>query len=264
MSDPFDIPRLRRELQTSSFGRTVEYADRLTSTNDWALDLARQGAVEGTVILADEQTAGRGRLGRAWDSAPGVGLWASLILRPPASTAFLPALTLCAACAVAAAIEDVAGVPAGLKWPNDVVIGGRKVAGLLAETKTLAGVEPPIILGIGINVNHDVEGFPPPLRAVATSLRIETGRVIPRQRVLQRLLERFEPLYAQFLQAGLTPFMPALVERSVLITRRVAITDGSRTLTGTAVGLDEVGGLIIETSNQGRVHVHSGTVSLRE
>ena len=150
--DPLDAAILQRLLTTQTFGRTLHILAQTPSTNDQAKTLAAQGAPEGTVVIAEQQTQGRGRHGRTFVSPVGVGIYLSLLLRPSIETTRLPPLTLLVAVAAAEAIADVTSLPVGLKWPNDVEIHGKKVAGILTEAIMRIGQPPAVIIGIGINV----------------------------------------------------------------------------------------------------------------
>jgi BirA family biotin operon repressor/biotin-[acetyl-CoA-carboxylase] ligase len=264
VSDPYDIARLRRDLQTSRFGHPLEYRDRVTSTNDRILDMALRGAPEGTIALTEEQTAGRGRRGHVWYSPPKMGIWSSFLLRPRLPGYHIPALTLCAAHAVAQVIEEVAHTAVWIKWPNDIILEDRKVAGILGESKTMPREGPCVVIGIGINVHHTIEQFPPELQKTATSLRIATGRPVVRQTLFCRLVETFEATYQQYLDRGLAPFLPDLSRRLAWRGHRVEVLDMTQTTIGKVVDVREDGSLMLETDDQGCVAINSGTLRLRD
>jgi len=172
---------------------SIHRFDSLSSTNDLALGL---DAPEGTVIMAAEQTAGKGRLGRKWSSPPGEGLYLTIVLRPPLPPDKMWQMAVVISLAACEAIREVAGLDAKIKWPNDILIGGRKVCGILIEGRqSAAGSQQSVVAGIGINVNN--QGFPPELNA--TSLALELGRPIPIFEVEEALLSRLEFRYEQFL-----------------------------------------------------------------
>ncbi|MDX1548511.1 MAG: biotin--[acetyl-CoA-carboxylase] ligase [Rhodothermales bacterium] len=180
-------------LGTDRFGRWRRGFEVIGSTNTEAMRWAMEGAHEGSLVLAEQQTAGRGRHGRTWQAAAGRNLTFSLVLRPPLAPARLGLLTLAASLAVAESVEAVVvPVPVRIKWPNDVLIEGRKCCGMLLES-SLAGSTPTVVLGIGLNVNQ--EHFAPPLDARATSLRLAAGRPVPRAPLLADLLQRLEHHY---------------------------------------------------------------------
>jgi len=175
------LPRLR-----GRFGRDYTYVERCGSTQR----LLPEDAPEGAVAVANEQTEGRGRLGRPWTAPPGSSILASVALRPDVPTANLAELSVVAGRACAAAIAELSGLAPELKWPNDVLVGGRKVAGILAEAR-----EGRIVLGLGINVSQSREALPPRAQYAATSLLLETGRVVPRAELLAALLDHLEREY---------------------------------------------------------------------
>jgi BirA family transcriptional regulator, biotin operon repressor / biotin---[acetyl-CoA-carboxylase] ligase len=208
-------------------------------------------APEGAIATTDHQTAGRGRLGRRWVEAPGTAVLVSVLLRPPPARQ-APELSLVAAVAAAHAVEAVGGVGAVVKWPNDVVLRDRKVAGILAELRSGA-----VVLGIGINVNQTPEQLPEDTKLAPTSLRLETGREHDRERVLQALLASLEAAYRSWLEGGLAGVLDDLRRRDFLQGRRVTVGDVS----GVAAGIDEAGRLRVRTA-QGIETVTSGEVVL--
>ncbi len=193
---------VQRVLRSPVFGHRIFYYPTIASTNDRALELAAAGEPEGGLVLAEEQTGGRGRRERTWTSRARLGIYASLILRPGTEAPRAPIFTFMAAVSVASALREAGGVDARIKWPNDVLVGRRKIAGILGEVR---GSEPRIrelVVGMGVNVNHVSGDFPPDLRERATSLRIETGRPAGRAPILAFLLEGFERRYGRMLRQG--------------------------------------------------------------
>lgn len=251
---------VRLGLKTARFGQVVHHFDSITSTNDVARDLAERGAPEGTLVVAEEQKSGRGRRGRAWSSPPGVGIWASLILRPSLLPAQAPLITLTAAVAGAEAIRSVTGLPAGIKWPNDLLIGGRKVAGILTEMRAELDQVTYVVLGIGINVN--TPSFPAELEATATSLYREGGRYVSRRLLLQAFLERFEFWYDRLPQEA-EEMRSRWRELSLTLGRRVTVISPNFTVSGLARNIDREGALLLETETGDLVRILSGDVSLR-
>lgn len=184
-------------LKAKVVGRQLHCYDAVGSTNDVAFDLAAQGAQEGTVVLAEEQTAGRGRQGRTWHSPPGVGITMTCILRPPLHPPGFWIVTACASVAVCRAIAAQTGLRPAVKRPNDVLVGGRKVCGILTEARHNT-----VILGIGISVNHQWEDFPEELHDVATSLRIASGQRVDRIELLRKTLEALDAGYDELKKDG--------------------------------------------------------------
>lgn len=221
--------------------RRIEWHARVDSTQRVARELAGAGAPEGTVVVAEAQTAGRGRLGRTWHSPPGTSLYCSVLLRPPLPPARVPQLALVAGLAVAEA-ADALGVRALLKWPNDVLLDGRKVAGILTEMEAELDRVHAVVVGIGVNVNAAAEDFPPYLRERATSLAIATGGRVDRVGFAAAVLDRLEALYRRFLDAGFGALRDGWEGRSALAGRRVTVSGGGEH-TGTVAGVDDDGAL---------------------
>ncbi|MBI4166458.1 MAG: biotin--[acetyl-CoA-carboxylase] ligase [Acidobacteria bacterium] len=191
---------LKLDAGEGRIGHKILHYFRTDSTNSVAMALASKGAEHGTVVVAEEQTAGRGRLGRVWHSEKSAGIYVSVILRPPLAPSAAPVLTLMAGVAVHQAVEIAAGVTADIRWPNDVLVGGKKVCGILTEMSAELDRLHAVVLGIGINVNH--REMPGQLKAIATSLRMETGRAVSRALVLVTLLKELEKQYQMILLEG--------------------------------------------------------------
>jgi BirA family biotin operon repressor/biotin-[acetyl-CoA-carboxylase] ligase len=208
---------------------------------------ANEGAPEGTLVTADEQTAGRGRFGRAWASEAGVGLYFSLVLRPPVAPASSAALTLACGLGVARGIGDAAGVVCDIRWPNDVMLGGKKLAGILVEMTAEADRLRHVVAGVGVNVNQ--ERVPEDLAETATSLRIETGCEYLRDAVLEAVLRRLDDYYRMFCERGPAPVIEAFTRASSYAKgKRVVIEGAGRPLEGVTAGLDSKGQLLLRTT----------------
>lgn len=240
-------------------GHTVHWEPEVGSTNDLARCLAEAGAAEGTVVVADRQTAGRGRLRRAWWSPDG-GLWMSLILRPRLLPAQLPVLTLAVSVAVAEAIELLAGRPVGLKWPNDVEIDGRKVAGILLEMVAQADGAEYVIAGIGVNLEVRAGSIPDELRDRVTWLAREAPGPVTRNRLAAAILERLEGHYTGLHEAGPDAVLAAWRVRATILGERVRVVLPTGELTGVALDVDRDGALILEVPGAGRQRVLAGDV----
>jgi BirA family transcriptional regulator, biotin operon repressor / biotin---[acetyl-CoA-carboxylase] ligase len=251
---------IRRTLQASRFGKNeVIYLPETSSTNAVAKSLAAKGAREGALVVAGFQKEGRGRKGRTWFSPPGLGLYASLVLRPhlPPSEAFTFSLMSALAVADGIASLDDCLHPA-VKWPNDVLIKGRKVSGILIELATEADLLDYVIIGFGINVNTD--SFPPGLRTEPTSLFLETGRHIPRIAVLAAIMARLGYDYQRLLEAGPDPILSEWRKRCDIEGRLISVEKLDTVIKGTVKSVDRDGSLILE-DNEGRIHrIHSGDV----
>jgi len=254
----FDLTRFHELLRTEVFGRTLIYEPAVGSTMDLARDAARHGAAEGAVALADEQTAGRGRLGRSWITPPGVNLSCTLLLRPKTLPAFRQ-LAMITPLAIVEAVEMLAGVRCDIKWPNDVQVRGKKLAGVLIEAET-DGAAPFALVGAGINVNFDPSAYDE-IRDIATSLLAETGREHDREALLAEYLLRFERLYAGATDAEFV--RDRWRARLVTLGQRVTATTPAGATGGIAEDVDEDGSLLIRTDAGALVTIEAGDVTLR-
>ena len=255
--------QIKRSLKTKIIGKEVLCYRTLGSTNNLAFRLAEGGSSEGTLIAADEQTKGRGRMGRSWYSPPRLGLWMSLILRPDIPPFKAPGLSICAGLALAQAIVELTSLDARTKWPNDCYLNGRKVGGVLLELSAEIDRINFVIAGIGVNVNHQLSDFPKNISSTATSLRIESGKEIPRIKLLTSFLEKFETIYMDFKKNGLSPQNPLIKKFSLLLGTKVTIKYGKEKIEGIAEDIDENGSLIMRVGKEKRV-VNAGEVSLSD
>lgn len=242
--------------------RRIVWHAELDSTQRVARELARDGAAEGTCVVAEAQTAGRGRLGRTWHSPAGLNLYASIVLRPAAEPGAVPQLALVAGIAVAAAIRAATQLPAQLKWPNDVLIDGRKVAGILTEMEAEVERVRFVIAGIGVNVNAPARAFPPELRSTATSLAIAAGRRVDRPAFAARLLAELEDRVGRFAAGGFAALRAEWEGLSCLTGRAVTVTAADGRTTGTVRGIDDDGALRLATAS-GEARIVAGEVTLR-
>jgi len=250
-------------LDTAVLGREIYYYPSLTSTNDVAKDLARSGSGEGTLIVAEEQTGGKGRLGRFWHSPPRLGLLFSLILRPAVEPRVVAQVTMVAAVALACAIKETSGLTCGIKWPNDLLAGGRKLGGILTELSAEVDRVSFLVLGAGINVNQSEGDFPPSISATATSLKIETGRRVDRVELLKASLREMERWYNTWLTGGFAPVLARWKELCVSLNRPVAVHSPLGVTQGWAEDVDEDGALVLRTAGGEIKKFVSGEVSLR-
>lgn len=245
------IARLRLEAGPPALlGREVFVYRQTDSTSDVIERLALEGAGEGTVVFAESQTRGRGRRGRVWLSPPGVGLWFSLLLRPPWPPAAVTRITILAAVALVEALDEMAGLAAQIKWPNDVLMGGRKIAGILTEMETDSDLVRFVTLGIGVNVH--AFRLPPELQGVATSVESERGERIRRAELAVALLRRLDRLYRGARDGHFETITRQWGEHSSTLGRRVVISVGGQRLEGQAMALDENGSLLLRTDH-GRI-----------
>ncbi len=253
-------PEIKEGLQTSRFGHVVVAYGETGSTNDDAAAIASVGGEEGTLVVAESQSSGRGRLGRRWASRPGVGIWASLVLRPNIPPRYTARLTIVASVSVAEVLRSHAGLDAVIEWPNDVTVAGRKLCGILTELVAEQDRVEFGIVGIGINVNHTERSFPRHLRDTATSIFIETGKRANRVELLQRFLEQFERDYELFKTKGFEPLRRRWRSLSYTLGKRVTCESGDTTLVGVAQDLGPDGALVVRTDAGKKVNVVSGDV----
>ena len=256
---PIDAADVARHLRTAALGRTLHLHEELASTNDEALRLARAGAPHGEAVIAERQAQGRGRLGRSWASPPRRNLYLSVVLRPGLPPARAPEIPLTAAVAVADALRDV-GVDAGIKWPTDLHVDGRKIAGLLGE----ASFDPRrllfVVLGLGVNLNAAPYDLPEEVRALAATAREILGRPVERAPFAAGVLNHLETWLGRLETEGFAPVAAAWRERSVTLGRRVRVTEFDRVLEGDAVDIDDTGALLLRTE-AGVERILSGDVT---
>ncbi|MEE8311034.1 MAG: biotin--[acetyl-CoA-carboxylase] ligase [Candidatus Binatia bacterium] len=261
--------RLLVALETIRLGRRAVCLEQTGSTNSDAASLGRDGAAEGTVVIADAQSAGRGRLGRSWVSRPGVNLYMSVLLRPPVPPALAPQLSLVAGLAVAAVLEETlaeagrSDLETRIKWPNDVLVGGRKICGILTEIEAEADRVSFVVVGIGVNLNCDTELFPPELRDMATSVLLASGSRVDRTLFTARLLAELERVYDRFLAEGFGALAGAWNERAALSGAPVTVSGAGEEVSGTCVGIDVDGALLVdEGAGAGPRRILAGDVTI--
>jgi BirA family biotin operon repressor/biotin-[acetyl-CoA-carboxylase] ligase len=246
-------------LQTHVLTGPVHYFETLDSTNNLAKELAAREAPEGTVVIAETQTGGRGRLGREWDSPPGVGLYVSVVLRPLLPPVELPQITLSTAVAAVRAIRRVTGVAPGIKWPNDLLLNGKKLGGILTEMETESDRIRHVVTGLGLNVNNP--NFPPELAGTAISLSQALGGSFSRVDLLQAWLEEFEKVYERFVNRGFAEILIEWKRYTITLGREVMVRQGPRLIFGQAVDVAIDGALLIHTPDGETVRVTSGEIA---
>lgn len=235
---------IQQDLQTRTLGRHIMHLEQTETTQRIAHEQAQQAAVEGTLIVCDFQTGGRGQLGRTWHETQGAGIAMSLILRPAAPLHEAGQLTLLAGIALAQTLRTL-DIPATIKWPNDLLIEGKKVAGILTEMQTEADRINSVIIGIGINVLH--EQFPEVLADRATSLKLATGKVIARAEIVAMFLNTFEPMYLKWLTEGFASFVSLWENYADRLNDLVTLRTRQETVTGILRGIQADGTLQMET-----------------
>lgn len=245
-------------------GRDIRVFEETSSTNDIVEKLARDGVKEGVVVFAESQTKGRGRLGRKWISPPRKGLWFSVLLRPDLRPQAATQLTIAAATALSRAIRAQTDLTPQVKWPNDILMNGRKVAGVLTELSAELDHVKHLTLGIGVDVNVVASDFPADVRKVATSLRIESGRAIQRTDLAAAILQELDHDYARIRRGQFAPLADEWEAQCITLGQRVHIQLGARELAGRAESLDDDGALLLRTEHGRLERIIGGDVTLEK
>jgi len=256
-------------LNTRIIGRHICYFKSIDSTNNYAKKSAHEGCEEGTVIVADAQTSGRGRLGRRWESKEGSGIWMSVVLRPSIAPEDVQIMTLAASVAVVTALKRIAGVDAGIKWPNDIIIDGKKVCGILTEMSTEMDRVNFLVLGIGININQKKEDFPDELKSTAISLKAYMSENnmsvsnIRRNDIIKNVLLELEKQYENMKRGNTEEIIRKWRENSVTLGRKVKIIYKNDEYEGMARDVTDDGKLIVDCCDGITRAVSSGEVSVK-
>jgi len=262
--DKISANEIRLGLQTKVIGRTIHFEDQVTSTQKIAQGLASEGTPEGTIVVADQQTSGRGRMARAWYSPSGTGIWMSLIIRPNIPVSSTPQLTLLTAVAIVQAIEEVTPLKPDIKWPNDLLINGKKVVGILTELQAEADQVHSVIIGTGINVNQQESDFPDELKPIATSLFQESNKKVERSQLIQSILLKFENLYHLYLENGFRPIKLLWESYAISLNREITARTLNGSVKGKALGINEKGALLIESEEGNMIEIYSADINLAE
>lgn len=253
--------KIVNRLETAWAGRTCLCFDKLHSTNDYAKELMKTQSAHGTLIMADTQTAGKGRRGRQWESPAGSSISMSLCLEPEIRPEHAAGLTLVMALAAAEGIRECTGCEPMIKWPNDIVLNGKKICGILTEM-CLQGESYSVVIGLGINVN--IPEFPAELKETATSLMLETGKEFPREALIAAILKHFEYFYEKFAQTeDLSQLRVQYEEMLANKDKIVRVLDAKAPYTGVAKGINDAGNLIVVCEDGVEKEVYSGEVSVR-
>jgi BirA family biotin operon repressor/biotin-[acetyl-CoA-carboxylase] ligase len=261
---PLSAEKIKNKLNSRKIGSKILIFSAVDSTNEQTKQYLEQDAPEGLVLIAETQTQGRGRRGRDWVSIPGAGIYLSVILKPKIHPRRLPQLTLLAGLATTLAINEFTDQKALLKWPNDVLLNGKKCCGILSETHPTRTDETGVIVGIGINANHSPPDFPDEIKSTATSLRIETGNTIDRLSLICALLGHLDKQYNGFLNDPNQALMEKWLENSDLVGKKITVTHGKSATNGTALGLDSQGRLLMRSEKGEEMAFDSGEVSLHQ
>lgn len=253
---------LEQGLKTKTMGQTIYFYEETDTTNNRARELALEGAPEGTLVVAEKQTAGRGRRGKVWESPLGTGIWMSLVLRPQIAPTEASVLTLLCGLATAEAIEAETGLSADIKWPNDILINGKKAVGILTEMDCEMSEVHFVIPGIGINVN--TASFPPEIAEIATSLYLECGKTVSRRRLVHKVLERLEEHYETFLWTGSFAAMLEDYRKHCITLGKEVHVLGREPFFAEALDITPEGELLVRRADNGKEEVvFSGEVSIR-
>lgn len=263
--DILSSSEIASRLTTKWAGRKLYYFDETDSTNIDAKRYAEEGAPHGTTVIADMQTAGRGRRGRMWQSPPGSAIYMTIMLKPDFVPDKASMLTLVMALSVADAIAETTGLQAGIKWPNDVVVNAKKVCGILTEMNVESDYIQYVVIGVGINANNgSLEEFPEEIRQTATSLKIESGAHISRAELIERVLFHFEKNYDVFVSTlDLSGLMEAYDKRLLNLDAEVRVLDPKGEYSGIARGINSLGELLVEKEDGSIEQVYAGEVSVR-
>ncbi|MBI5474576.1 MAG: biotin--[acetyl-CoA-carboxylase] ligase [Ignavibacteriae bacterium] len=255
----FTERELRRGLRAKVFGNKIYTFQTIDSTNNCIKALANVGAAEGVVVLAEQQTAGRGRLGRTWLSQPEENLTFSVLLRPEVSTESINLLPLYVAVAVSQAIENSTGLRAECKWPNDLLIDKKKVAGILIESSMRQNRLEYVVVGLGLNVNQ--MQFTNGLLQKATSLKLETGKDFDRAKLLREILFNLETHYTQAVENDFKSVIPFWLSRTTMINKPIVVSQGNDIISGVVTGLSLDGGLVLQTNGRSQT-MFAGDVTI--
>ena len=256
----WNLEILEKSLAGKYFGHRLYYYPVTGSTNDDAFKLGIAGAPEGTVVVADAQTKGRGRLQRAWHSPSGSNIYTTIILRPKMDAARTPQISILAGVAVAEVLESYCPGRIKVKWPNDILIDGKKVCGILSQAKAEVNKVDFIILGIGINVN--INQFPDEISNIATSLAMETGKIISRQQLIISLYENMTKWYKQLLKDGFSQIKEKWLSLSQMIGQKVQVIFQEEVISGKAIDLDNDGSLILIAEDGKKIKASAGDATI--
>ena len=243
---PLRLEEIQRGLVTERLGKKIHYLPEVDSTNLYARKLAEEGALEGEVVVAESQTGGKGRLGRSWVSPPGLNLYLSVILRPKLPPLHAPQITLMSAVAMAETVQSFVSFPPEIKWPNDIMAKGEKLAGILTESSCDRDRLSYVILGIGVNVNFSRELMPESIRGIATSLMILGGKAVDRSAFVLQLIRNLERCYGELEEGGFSFLAERWAGFFRLKGKRVRVQMLEQAILGKAMGIDIDGALILE------------------
>lgn len=263
--DRVDAARVSTLLNTKCFGHSIHYFEECDSTQTIAQELARNGAEDGTIVISETQTAGKGRMSRPWESTRGKGIWMTIIIRPDILPQQAPPFTLVVAVAVVNALKSLyKNFTPIIKWPNDILINGRKCTGILTEMVAEMDRVQALLIGMGINVNQQQDDFPDELQQIATSITVEEGETIDRAELVASIVNYFEEYTNQYLQNGFAPIKQLWEQSSGTIGKRIKATTLTEVIEGLAVGITENGVLEIRLDNSEIKQVYSADIEFEK
>lgn len=261
--DKVDAARIASYLTTSRFGRQIYYYDEVDSTQKIAHKLAREGAEDGTVVIAEQQTAGKGRMQRPWDSQKGKGIWMTVIIKPNILPHQAPQFTLVTAVSIVQALKSLyKNFTPEIKWPNDILVSGKKCTGILTEMLAEMDAIQGLLIGIGINVNHKQEDFPEEIQSIATSVAIEEGHAVDRAELVATILKYLEHYSDEYVKNGFHDIKKIWEESSCTIGQRIKATTLREVIVGQAVGITNEGVLEIQLDNGEMKRVYSADIEI--
>lgn len=262
--DRVNEANVKKHLLAEVYGQRIDYFETCASTQFIAHEEAQNGAEDGTVIISEEQTSGKGRLSRPWTSTAHKGIWMSVILRPELAPQQAPQMTLVTAVAVTRAIEDVTGIQAQIKWPNDILIDGKKVTGILTELQADPDRVKAIIIGIGINVNQLASDFPEELHPIATSLKMVVGESVNRAKLIAKILQYLEQYTKLYESHGFSPIKLLWEGYSNTIGKRIRAVMINEAIEGTALGISNEGMLTIQLDDGTIRGIYSADIEIQK
>jgi BirA family biotin operon repressor/biotin-[acetyl-CoA-carboxylase] ligase len=260
-SRDLSIEEIKAKL-TGNIGRNIFFYDTVGSTNSVAAGFAEKGTAEGSVVLADCQETGKGRLGRKWVSPPGVNIYMSIILRPEIEPKHVTLITIMAAVACAIALRKVTGLNIAIKWPNDLTVSDKKIGGILTETKIEQDRIIFAIVGIGININIDINAFPEDVKKIATSAKNETGKQYSRTETITMILNEIDYWYGNLKSTGQKILLSQWQKLATTLGKTVKVTTGKETFTGSAESIDDEGMLILRLPSGVLKRISAGDLTI--
>ncbi len=253
---------LLSKLRTDTLGRSLHLHDAVESTQNIAMRLAEEGAPEGALVIAEQQLNGRGRMGRSWISPRGKGIWMSLVLRPNIPMPYAPQLTLLTAVALCRALRRLTMLEIGIKWPNDLMVNGRKISGILLESSAEEDRLKHVIAGVGISVNLEETDYDPEVLSKAISLKLAAGRAFDRSEIIAEFLLELEQLYALYRSEGFAPIRSLWEALSISLGTRMVLTTPQAVIEGVPIGLSDSGAIVVRMDDGSEIPVFSAEMGL--